>query len=284
MKPFPVTLLRADGHRLLLAALLAVALSACRLFIADPDPAVPVPAVPVAPADPEVVADPGQAGVVVDEDVPAPDAPADVVPPLPPVDVALACRPELALIAPGLDTSPFLSDRHFVLDWHVLGPFRFEVGDFQGEQQQDAIGHPFMVGEAQLHPAVAAPEGVAWRRASFGEGRQVGMVDLNAFYGGIDYACAYAVIDLQADAEATGVSLRLGSDDYHQVWLNGELVHTYGRERRAGDWDQDVIDGLTLRPGCNRLVVKCIDIVGAWGFCLRFTDRNGMPFQVVPLP
>ncbi len=240
--------------------------------------------VPVAPADPEVVPEAVETGVVADGDMPAPGVPGDVAAPVPPAEVAPDCRPELVLIAPGPDTSPFLSDRHFVLDWHVLGPFRFEPGDFPGEQQQEAIDHPFMAGEALLHPAVAVPEGVEWRRAGFGDGRQIGMVDLNTFYGGIDYACAYAVIGLQVDAEATGVSLRLGSDDYHQVWLNGELVHAYSRERRASDWDQDVIDGLTLRPGCNWLVVKCIDIVGSWSFCLRFTDRNGMPFQVAPRP
>jgi hypothetical protein len=194
------------------------------------------------------------------------------LPPPPPPPVERLCQPEMVLVPPGPDTSPFLAAEHFLLDWHVLGPFSFEAGDFQREQQQDVVDFPFMADEAGLNKDVLAPAYTSWRRTM-----------PNTLFSGKDYVCAYAVLEFSVPAVAEAVTLRVGSDDYIKIWLNGELVHTYNTERRSGDWDQDVIDGILLRQGDNRLVVKCIDIVGDWTFSLRFTDVNGMPFKGVPI-
>ena len=72
----------------------------------------------------------------------------------------------------------------------------------------------------------------------------------------------------------------MGSDDYIKVWINGKLVHTYKTERRSGEADQDTVTGISLAKGSNRIVVKCVNVVNAWNFYIRFTDKDGKAFAV----
>jgi len=169
-----------------------------------------------------------------------------------------------------------LGGKNFVTDWLVLGPITFDAGDFKGDQQQDATDHEFVTGEGALDGSQPAPAGAKWQARSFRPGPKgdAGQVDLDGLYGAPDYAVAYAVAWVACAKDLDALKLCVGSDDYVKVWINGTCVHTYKTERRASDWDQDVVPNVSLKKGLNRIVVKCVDIVVDWDFYLRFTDAK----------
>jgi hypothetical protein len=179
-------------------------------------------------------------------------------------------------------TSPFaLGEGNFVTHWLVLGPIKFNAADFKGDQQQDATDHEFMKDEAALDGTQPAPKGATWQAKHFkpaAEG-QAGQIDLNGLYGDPEYAVAYAVAWVTCQKDLDALKLCVGSDDYVRVWINGKCVHTYKAKRRASEWDQDVIAGVSLKKGPNRIVVKCVDVVFAWDFYLRLADAKDKAVQ-----
>jgi hypothetical protein len=184
------------------------------------------------------------------------------------------------LVLPSATASPFLTEANFVTNWLVLGPFTFAERDFGGGHQQAAADKEFMPNEGELDGTQEAPKGTKWQERQFREGAQAGAVDLDALYGGIDHAAAYAVAWLDCPEDLTDAKMLVGSDDYIKVWINGKLVHTYKTERRGSDWDQDSVRGIELKKGLNRVVVKCVDVVGGWDFYLRFTTAKDLPITV----
>lgn len=184
------------------------------------------------------------------------------------------------VIMPGPDDSPFLDEKSFVTQWSVLGPFQFKAADFGGESQQMANEHAFVENEAELSMDVPAPDNTSWKTIKFKGTVNSGQVDLNKVYGGIDHAAAYAVAYLDSPREINNATLYMGSDDYVKVWLNGKVVHSYNEQRRGSDWDQDMATGLTLKKGINKVVVKCVDVVGGWDFYFRLTDEEDRIFRL----
>lgn len=185
------------------------------------------------------------------------------------------------VVPPDADASPFLSEEHFVMHWLLLGPFRYAPDEYEGDESQGAATHVFVENEGDLDGSQPAPEGSRWERKHFVGALQAGQVDLHEPYGGdTDYAAAYAVAILRCDEAMDNLQLWVGSDDYLQIWLNGELIHTYDEKRRGSDWDQDLIDGVSLNAGDNRIVVKCVDVIGGWDFYLRLTDEEDNPLVI----
>ena len=184
------------------------------------------------------------------------------------------------LALPSAKTSRFLTQKHFVTQWLVLGPFAFAEADFGGDQQQAATDNAFMPREASLDGTQTPPEGATWRARNFQGDFQAGRVDLDALYKTPEHAAAYAVAWLHCPEAVSDAKLLMGSDDYLKVWINGKLVHTYKEKRRASEWDQDTIDGIKLRKGYNHVVVKCVDVVFDWEFYFRLTDKDGRPITV----
>ncbi|MBM4016767.1 MAG: hypothetical protein FJ288_00315 [Planctomycetes bacterium] len=186
------------------------------------------------------------------------------------------------LVPPAAEAAPGVTGKHFVMNWMLLGPFTFKEEDFGGGHQQAAIDKEFMPGEGRLDGTQKPPPGAAWRSMRFTGGDHMGMIDLDAFYGGIEHAAAYAVAWLDCPQDMPSARLLVGSDDYIRIWVNGKLVHTYNKERRPGEQDQDAIAGVMLRKGPNRIVVKCVDVVLGWNFYFRLTDGQGRPIFVRP--
>lgn len=184
------------------------------------------------------------------------------------------------LVPPTAAASSFLTEKDFVMDWLVLGPFEFKSTDFGGDQQQAAADKEFMSNEGALDGTQPAPPGTSWKALHFTGDANVGQVDLDKLYKAIDHANAYAVAWLDCPQEIKDAKLCVGSDDYLKVWINGKLVHTYKTERRASTADQDVVPGIALKKGLNRIVVKCVDVVLAWDFYFRLTDSKGKPMTV----
>jgi hypothetical protein len=174
-----------------------------------------------------------------------------------------------------------LSDAHFVTSWMLLGPLPFKEGDFGGDQQQSSADKEFMPNEGELDGTQKPSAGAAWKCMQF-TSSEAGLVDLDPVYGELEHVAAYAVAWLECPQDVPDAKLYVGSDDYMKVWINGRLVHTYNKERRAGERDQDIVGGVALRKGPNRIVVKCVDVVLGWNFYFRLTDAQGRPFLVKP--
>jgi hypothetical protein len=184
------------------------------------------------------------------------------------------------LTLPSTKSSRFLTGKHFVTSWLVLGPFKFKETDFKGDQQQEATDHEFMRNEGCLDGTQKAPKGTSWQEKDFKGDFQAGRIDLDALYDKAEYAAAYAVAWLHCPERIADAKLLVGSDDYIKVWVNGKLVHTYKEKRRASEWDQDTIEKITLEKGFNHVVVKCVDVVFDWDFYLRLTDKSNRPITV----
>lgn len=187
------------------------------------------------------------------------------------------------LVLPEPDASPFLAEEDFVMNWRVLGPFKFGADEFGGGDQQAAADKEFMPNEGALCGNEQAPQGTKWETKLFTGNLQPGQVDLEGHYGDIDHAVVYGVACLDSPQDVENVTVWTGADDYITVWINGDQVLKYNEKRRGSDWDQDVAEGVKLKKGCNRVVVKVTDVVGGYDFYFRLTDKDGNPIVVQPV-
>ncbi|MFP4058641.1 MAG: HEAT repeat domain-containing protein [Candidatus Brocadiia bacterium] len=103
-----------------------------------------------------------------------------------------------------------------------------------------------------------------------------GKMDLARLMDPSEKVLAYAYTELTLDApqEAT---LAFRRDDGLSLWLNGqELYSEHGPH--GIDQEEFTVDA-ALRQGLNRILVKCSQGKGDWGFVLRLTDRQGKPLE-----
>ncbi len=188
---------------------------------------------------------------------------------------------KVKLIPPSRETSPFLTNANFVMDWTIVGPFTFKETDFGGGMQVESIDKEFMSDEPNLDCKTSKPpEGFAWKRITGSGKNNPGEVNFKELLGEVDFDTVYCVCLLDVPADMDNVVLKLGCDDYAKIWINGKIVFVYNKERRASDWDQDIVKNISLKKGLNRIVVKCVNIVGGWNMYIRFTDSLGLPFKV----
>ena len=144
-------------------------------------------------------------------------------------------------------------------------------------------------GEKDLNGSRRAPKGARWHVICFssdGEDEIAGIADFSGRITGktdrksIFYACA----TLKADSRMENMILKTGSCGKLRVWINGVPVSDYDGGRRACIPDTDSVEGITLREGLNRIVVKYMDNDGDYikerKFSLRFTDTQRRPYRI----
>lgn len=151
----------------------------------------------------------------------------------------------------------------FVREWLLLGPFAHSGNPaYQGH-------HIDFLGEVSARPSSGeSAGGRVWTRHRSG----ADLIDLDAFFGRVDDATAYAHVYVRSPA-ARRALLSVGSDDAVKVWLGGRLVldHYVGR---AAAPDQDQVE-VSLAAGWNPLLVKVTEGKGAWGSYLRLSTPEG---------
>lgn len=173
----------------------------------------------------------------------------------------------------------FLDAKHFISKWLLLGPIAFKEGDFGGGEQTAAADKEFVPKEGDLDGSQEPPKdakGAKWTAKDYSRSGVPGEIDL----GDTEHAAMYAVAWVNCPEAITNAKLLVGSDDYVKIWINGKLVHTYKAGSRAGEADQDTVAGISLNKGENRIVVKCVNALGAWNFYLRFADKDGNAYAV----
>jgi len=84
---------------------------------------------------------------------------------------------------------------------------------------------------------------------------------------------AYAFSNLVSPVSQQ-VQLRVGNEGGIRVWLNGSLVIDKDSDFTSATPDRHIAT-VTLNSGTNRLMVKCRNDLGGWGFGLRLTDTAG---------
>jgi hypothetical protein len=193
---------------------------------------------------------------------------------IPPVEKE---APSIALNSLALTRAASVRDSH-ITNWQLLGPFSYADKEYKNESgSQEAIDEAFIENEAAL-VAGAKIGDMEWRE--YTSSSEDGLVDLNSLHRRVDYAVIYMAANIHSPEDIRGCQLLLGSDDYIRVWLNGQRIFTYKKERRAAEPDQDTVKGIRLRKGWNTLTIKCVDVVLGWGVYCRIADEEGNPIAV----
>ncbi len=94
--------------------------------------------------------------------------------------------------------------------------------------------------------------------------------------GLITHKTAYAVCDVENSARRDAL-MGVSSDDDCIIRINGEEVYRY--EGNGGVTRDKFRVPVTLPEGRFRLLVKCHNRLGGWGFSLRFMDTEGRPLE-----
>jgi hypothetical protein len=159
-----------------------------------------------------------------------------------------------------------VSRMNWITDWVWAGPFGSSIAtDWLATSG----------GEANVLPApgISTPP-ATWAATSAPDG----FIDvLPVLTGTTTNRTVYAHVYVQSTTARENVSLLVGSDDGVKVWLNGELIHT-NDANRSHDYfapDTDVVEGLSLLQGENRLMVKVRNGSGAFSFSARLADADG---------
>jgi hypothetical protein len=116
---------------------------------------------------------------------------------------------------------------------------------------------------ADLKAAYALPGGgeVRWREY---RGERVGLA-------GGNWLVAYGLTYIRSPDERT-VACFIGKDDGLKIWLNGEVA--FDRYTWSHAWPDQFFCTFELKKGWNRVLVKCANWGGAWGFSLRPGDPD----------
>jgi hypothetical protein len=198
---------------------------------------------------------------------------------------------------PAFKPGPFKPDKDgFIGDWLLLGPLpnmllkKTTGNEFVGFRIDDLAEYG---GEATIQPKYGKKHKIQFPPDSFWlEGEEIlawrdihgeGMVGLNevllpergiTFVPPVNVSAYLACwIDSPADWKVT---LAVGSDDCHKIWLNGKLVAALETERGASP-DQNLYP-VELKKGRNFILAKVLQSVGDWQFYLRFLDEKNKPF------
>lgn len=103
-----------------------------------------------------------------------------------------------------------------------------------------------------------------------------GKIDLRIPYSNnVEFAVAYMVTFIDCAEEIKDVSIKIGSDDYAKIWVNGDEVLKYNVKCRGGAPDTNTSDTFTLKKGFNTIIFKCVQISGGWEAYARLVDSDG---------
>jgi len=158
----------------------------------------------------------------------------------------------------------------FIHDWLVLAPIPLETENAGAEE----LDKQQLKDEGKLQPkagdkATANKKDLTWKQIKAKDY----YFDFAVILGQItEQSIGYAVAYVVADAEMTGLTLQMGSNDQGKVYLNGKELVKFA-ETRTVDKDQDQAQNVTLNKGVNTLVFKVINETNNWQGCLRFTDK-----------
>ena len=160
--------------------------------------------------------------------------------------------------------------REWANAWNVVGPFpNPRHGDSEVSPGIDSVYAPERTPD--LDSSYAALGGRAgWKPATAGAD---GQVRLNPLFAPHDWVLVYAQAFLYSP-DGRAVTLLLGADDAHALWVNGRRVSV--RQGRHESSPDDVAVPVELHAGWNRVLLKVANLDGGWAFQLRAADPDGV--------
>ncbi len=193
---------------------------------------------------------------------------------------------EISVFAPRDEAAPsgnFLTDVNFLMWWNILGPI--------APGKADDLHAQLIPDESVLCGKRNAPKGARWYRLlarNEGPNGIPGQVDFSRFFLDNPSAKApsvfYACQTLKCETDYTGLVLNVGSCGKMKIWINGHPVYSYEKGFRPLRPDTDRVEGISLKEGFNRIVIKFMDNERDYRnnrkFCLRFTDAAGQSIRV----
>jgi hypothetical protein len=162
----------------------------------------------------------------------------------------------------------------YVRNWLVLAPL--SIGESPGSDEIDQKQFPEEAQPAAKEGAVQkiGGEDLKWRK-----------VETKTFY--IDFrelnptqpehVVGWAVAYIVADAEKTGLTLKMNSNDQGKVYLNGKEIIKFTDTRTLEKAAEDTAIGVTLKKGVNVLVLKVVNEENNWQGSVRFLDATAKP-------
>jgi hypothetical protein len=164
----------------------------------------------------------------------------------------------------------------YVCTWLALAPIPLK----EGQTGAAAVDDEPVKGESNLRPEAGEKLTVGGKELTWTECRAKDEVlDFNGLLGKeTENSVGYGVAYINASADVTHLTLKLGSDDEVKVYLNGKPIHSHD-EARPLEKDEDSIPGLSLKKGLNVLVVKVVNEAEDWTVSARFVDKDGKPVE-----
>ena len=162
--------------------------------------------------------------------------------------------------------------RRWATEWNVVGPFASPKAP-GGKEISPALGTAYGPEKnPDLGASYASLGGaqVRWRKVTAAAD---GRVYLTRIFKPTDWVLAYGETFLYSPA-ARRVTLLLGADDGHVLWVNGAKVSE--RQGRHTSDPDDVAVPVDLKRGWNRVLVKVANLDGGWAFQLRAADTDGV--------
>jgi len=155
--------------------------------------------------------------------------------------------------------------RAWAREWAITGPF--PNPRTMGSEHSPALDSVYPPERDAGRPGEG--KGGRWRPVSAGADGQVRLVPL---YRPSDWVAVYAGTYLYSP-RAQPVTLLLGADDAHQLWVNGALVSS--RQGRHESKPDDLAVPVPVRSGWNAVLLKVANLDGGWAFQLRAADPAG---------
>jgi hypothetical protein len=173
---------------------------------------------------------------------------------------------------------PVRSAPGFIRDWLVLAPLALKDDQIDLLVRcRKGLEREQLPEEARLQPQAGEPvrvDGQVYTWRAYHE--QEPILDFNRFVGKMsEHSVAYAVCYVISAAERHDLFLQVGSDDHAKVYLNGQEIYKYSRDRSLVALNR--VGPFRLRRGTNVLVFKVVNANGDWLGCLRFVDAEGNP-------
>ena len=159
----------------------------------------------------------------------------------------------------------------FVVHWHLAGPFPLDENKLEAEDlsvETIDLSRPFKVGMKTMSWSAVSADNIQ------------GILHLSDWFGsnaGVIYVYAEVILPSPRPAQ-----FKVGSNDGVSVWLNGVKIHHHSKGRVL-TIDEDQIS-VALAQGRNRLLLRIMNLGGAWQACLRICDENGLPMDCSSQP
>ncbi len=154
----------------------------------------------------------------------------------------------------------------FVVHWHLAGPFPLDENTSQSDSvsmESLELSQPLRVGTKTMSWSAVSADNIQ------------GVLQLSDWFGsvpGVVYACTEMILPSPQAAQ-----FKLGSNDGVTMWLNGVKIHSHSKGRVLAV-DEDRINAALVK-GRNRLLLRIINLGGAWQACLRICDGQGLPMD-----